>query len=203
MGPRVGGAKLQSLRNPLRQFRLQGVVMCVGIGSGDIRNREVESRLQCGFSNRYRYSYLGNAAIEHTGADSSLRISRIATAAGERSRSHACSDGLLDKSWIGWNRIESADDPSCVRPHVVDFQNEIRPQVALYTEIPVLAGRHLQIGIQQRHHLVLPVHKGQTRRGALREGNRLWRGRSRESIEYCLLERRISTRIAKQIVEDA
>src|ERR1700756_1223997 len=91
----------------------------------------------------------------------------------------------------------------CMRAHVIHLERDVRCDSALYPEIPVLAGRVLQIWIEQRHHLVLSVDERQARGRTVREGNRLRSICSRESIEYGLLKGRIPASIAKDVVEYA
>src|SRR5246500_3007576 len=91
----------------------------------------------------------------------------------------------------------------CMRAHVIHLERDVRCDSALYPEIPVLAGRVLQIWIEQRHHLVLSVDERQPRGRAVREGNRLRSICSRECIEYGLLKGRIPARIAKDVVKNS
>src|SRR5579864_6630989 len=105
MRPGVRSAELEPLRKLLCQFRLQGVIVGVSIGSRDIRHGKIESRLEGGFTNRNGHADLGYPAIEHTGADSSLRIAWIATAIRKCTSSFARGNCLLNKREVRRHRV--------------------------------------------------------------------------------------------------
>src|SRR5579863_6779193 len=90
----------------------------------------------------------------------------------------------------------------CMRAHVIHLERQIRCDSALNPEIPVLAGRVLQIWIEQSYHLVLSVDERQARGRTVRERNRLRSICSGECIEYGLLKGRIPASITKDVVKN-